>query len=155
MKLFAFPIFLMKPNNHLPRSSLIRPPPPAKPKETLEDPSVLSFIQPELGFSHLTCLITMQLLHLGWVSHSIYSIAWDNITLVRLGLTPLLLKTTWFRCFHKDQMAKGKRMCQGTPFMVWVVLTLVFEASQVLISWEKKRELELWIPNWSYTGLIT
>ena len=139
MKLFAFPIFLENPNTQLPHSSLIRPPPPAEPKEVLAVPSVLSFIHPELGFSYLTCLITIRLLHLGWVTHNIYSIAWDKITLARLRLTPLLLKTTWFLCFHKDQMAKGKSMCHGIPFMVWLLLPLELETSQVLMSWKKKR----------------
>ena len=133
MKLFAFSIFLVKPIIQLPRSSLIKPPPLVEPKTASEDLSILNFTQPELGFSHLTCLIAMRLLHLGRVAQSTYSMAYIDITLTRFGLTILLLKTTWFCCFQINQMATGKRMCQGTPLTLWVDLELALEVNQVLI----------------------
>ena len=44
-KLKVTPILLEKPTTQLPNSSLIRPPPPAKPELPRDDPSVFCFLQ--------------------------------------------------------------------------------------------------------------
>ena len=59
--LVANPTDLEKPFTHPPEQFLINPPAPVAPGFPREAPSVLSFIQPVRGFSHLTGIKTLYL----------------------------------------------------------------------------------------------
>ena len=75
IKLEVIPICLENPKTQFPYSSRIIPPPPALPGFPSDDPSILSFLHPSTGFSHLTGFKTWQIASLAFKAQWIKSIA--------------------------------------------------------------------------------
>ena len=112
-KLVVTPIRLENPAIHLPFSSLITPPQPAKPGLPLEAPSVFNFFQPACGFSHLTLLMMLQVRSLGDDAQYMNSIPWFTVTSAKFGFGFFPQKTHPFLLFHIFHNAKGKIIFQG------------------------------------------
>ena len=143
-KLEVTSMFLEKPTTQLPISSLIIPPPPAKPGLPKEDSFVFSVHQPFPGHSHLTSYTVNLLIALQSAAHQWKSLAWLMIWAIRFGLKLLFWKIVLFLCFHNNQMAyintifHGGWLCKITWFLVALVVNQVwrFEEKKLLFSTE-------------------
>lgn len=145
---------LLKPVIHRPASSLITPPQPAKLGLPLDEPSVLSFIQPCGSLSHRIICITLRVSRLGEDTQWMNSRAWFTISTSSFRFLLFRLKTKLFLLFQIFQIAIGKTTLQGKCTARKLQLTLPLKDIQSPTScFSKMLWFEDKIPNWFHICL--